>query len=282
MESRKRMTREQLYEDGISKLNQQEIAEAKLDAWYLFSHVTGLSRVDYMLHKSEPVTEEQEENFEKMIAKRESHYPLQYIIGKQEFMGLEFAVNENVLIPRQDTEVLVEEVLKVSEGKKVLDMCTGSGCIIISLASLSRLSGASAVDISDGALEVAKENSKRNQVEINFIKSNLFENVSDKYDIIVSNPPYIESRVVETLMPEVRLYEPMLALDGREDGLYFYRRIIYQAKEYLNPGGRIFFEIGYDQGYKVKELLTEAGFRDVSVIKDLAGLDRVVRGSLEE
>jgi len=164
----------------------------------------------------------------------------------------------------------------------VLDVCTGSGCIIISIAKLSKTTKAVGLDISPKALEVAISNKKENDVDVEFLESDLFENVTEKFDIIVSNPPYIETSVIETLMPEVKCHEPMLALDGMEDGLYFYRKIVKQSRQYLTESGRIYFEIGYNQGEDVKQMLIEEGFYHVKVMKDLAGLDRVVCGSLEE
>lgn len=196
-------------------------------------------------------------------------------------MGLPFKVNSNVLIPRQDTETLVEEALKVVKpGEKVLDLCTGSGCIIISI--LKNVPGAqgTAIDISKQALLVAKENAKRNGVSVDFEWSNLFEHVTGTFDVIVSNPPYIPSEEVLKLMPEVQFFEPVLALDGKEDGLYFYREIIASCREYLKPEGTVLFEIGYDQGSAVSGLLKDAGFLDVRVIQDLAQNDRVVTGHL--
>ena len=219
--------------------------------------------------------------YELAVKKRAEHIPLQYIVGETEFMGLKFKVNSNVLIPRQDTETLVEEALKkVKPGMKVLDMCTGSGCIIISI--LHNVEGVKgyAVDISKQAVNVAKENAKLNEVPVLFERSDLFEMVTEKFDVIVSNPPYIPTDVIPQLMPEVQVFEPVEALDGKEDGLYFYRKIVEQSRDYLNPGGYLMFEIGYDQGKDVSEMMTDAGFSDVCVKKDLAGNDRVVTGML--
>ena len=276
------MTLNELYEQGVRVLNEAGVEESDLDAWYLLSHLTGLTRVQFMLNKGQVTEQNVIDRFNECIGERAKRIPLQYIIGSQEFMGLPFTVNENVLIPRQDTEVLVEEVLKVSEGKSVLDICTGSGCIIVSIAKLSKVTKAVGIDISKGALEVAKANANKNQVDVQFIESDLFQNVTGKFDVIVSNPPYIESHVIPTLMPEVRCHEPMLALDGMEDGLYFYDKIIKESRHYLKENGSIYFERGYNLGEDVKQMLINAGFQNVVVIKDLAGLDRVVCGSLEE
>lgn len=214
-----------------------------------------------------------------MILKRGERIPLQHLTGVTEFMGLSFHVNEHVLSPRQDTECLVEEVLKVSEGKSVLDMCTGSGCIAISITKLGSPAAVTAVDISKEALQVARQNAEENEADIHFVESNLFEvfeKSEQKFDVIVSNPPYIESEVIETLMPEVRDHEPRIALDGEADGLFFYRKIIQNAGTYLSGGGRIFFEIGYNQKEAVEKLLCEQGFTEIECKKDLAGHDRVV------
>lgn len=252
------------------------IAEAKLDAWYLFEHAFGMTRVEYLLHATEEANESCCSRYEEMIRQRCTHRPLQHIIGTQEFMGLEFDVNEHVLIPRQDTECLVERVLQYAHNKDVLDVCTGSGCIIISLSHHTTLKSATALDVSQAALEVAKNNAVKLGVTIQFIESDLFTNVEHQYDVIVSNPPYIPTKVIEGLMEEVREYEPMLALDGKEDGLYFYRRIIQEAKQYLRPDGMLFFEIGHDQAEAVSALFSEYGYGNVMVEKDLAGLDRIV------
>ena len=272
------MTARELLCWGEDILLKAGIEDAKLDAWYLMEYSLPTDRVSFLLNGSKPVTATQKEEYEILIEKRASHIPVQYLTGMQDFMGFTFKVNEHVLIPRQDTEVLVEEVLKVSKGKKVLDMCTGSGCIVISLAKLGQLESATAVDISTEALKVARENAASLEAEISFVESDLFEKVEGLYDIIVSNPPYIESEEVDKLAPEVKDHEPRLALDGTEDGLYFYRKIIEEADKYLTENGAIFFEIGYNQGEAVSELLRAKGYQDIKVIKDLPELDRVVAG----
>ncbi len=272
------MTARELLSWGEERLSKAEIDDAKLDAWYLLEYSLPTDRVSFLMNGSKPVTEDKKEQYEVLIEKRASHIPLQHLTGVQDFMGFTFKVNENVLIPRQDTEVLVEEVLKVSKGKKVLDMCTGSGCIIISLAKLGGIESATAVDISAKALGVAKMNAEALEAEVTFVESNLFDKVEGRYDIIVSNPPYIESKEVDKLATEVREHEPRLALDGTEDGLWFYRKIIEEADAYLTENGAIFFEIGYNQGEAVSELLRARGYQDIKVIKDLPGLDRVVTG----
>lgn len=267
---------------GENILSKADILEAKTDAWLLLEMVCKMDRSFYYLHMEEDLPEEQLSEYEIALRKRAEHVPLQYIVGETEFMGLKFKVNSSVLIPRQDTETLVEEALKaVKPGMRVLDLCTGSGCIIVSI--LHNVSGVEgyATDISKLALNVAKENARQNEVSVIFERSDLFDHVTGTYDILVSNPPYIPTAEVVKLMPEVRAFEPMEALDGREDGLYFYRRIVAECKDYLNPEGRVFFEIGYDQGEAVSALLRENGFREVRIIKDLACNDRVVTGRLQ-
>jgi len=268
----------ELFEAGTSYLQEHQILGSKNDAWLLMEYVFGIRRIDYLVNPFEYADETKASQYISLIEKRGSRYPLQYITGHQEFMGLDFIVNEAVLIPRQDTEVLVETVLEyMKAGDKVLDMCTGSGCIIISLAAGKQAGRAVGADISDEALQIAKANARHNHVgDIEFVQSDLFENIDGLYDIIISNPPYIPSAGIERLMPEVKLYEPSLALDGAPDGLLFYKRIIKGAKTFLKPGGCLFFEIGWDQAGGISAMLRENDFSEVIVKKDLAGLDRVV------
>lgn len=275
------MTYKETIDLGIRILKLAGIEEAENDAWLLLSKECKMDRTAYYMHMKDEILPEQLNEYKGLIKKRAERVPLQYITGEQEFMGLTFHVNSNVLIPRQDTETLVEEAIKLVEpGMSILDMCTGSGCIIISI--LKKCSGIQGTgsDISKQALNVAKENAKLNNVAVDFERSDMFENLSDKYDMIVSNPPYIRSDVVPTLMPEVCEFEPLDALDGHEDGLYFYRKIIKECKSFLKEDGKILFEIGNDQGQAVSDMLTYAGFRNVRVIKDLAHNDRVVVGML--
>ena len=279
------MTLKELYNTGTKILTDASIQESSLDAWYLLEHVTGISRTRYFVDSQEPVKSELEDTYLQLIQKRAEHIPLQHLTGVQEFMGLEFQVNEHVLIPRQDTEILVETVLEqldmLPDTLDLLDMCTGSGCILLSVlyygCKKKQISG-SGVDISEEALKVAKENAARLKISADFTQSDLFSNISGKYSIIVSNPPYIRSSVIETLQEEVKDHDPLLALDGMEDGLHFYRRIITECQSHLQDNGYLLFEIGHDQGRDVSDLMKAAGFRDVTVKKDLAGLDRVVFG----
>lgn len=270
------LTYEELLKIGENELLMSDISDANIDAWYLLEYVTGMSRAAFFLKRSENISQKEENEYREVINKRKKHIPLQHITGTQEFMGFDFFVNENVLVPRQDTECLVENVLPYAYGKKILDMCTGSGCIIISLKKLEETAECTGVDISEKALEIALKNARSNEADVSFIKSDMFKNIIEKYDIIVSNPPYIRPDVIKTLEPEVREHDPMLALDGGEDGLMFYRILAEEGKKHLARPGRIFMEIGYDQGKAVKEIFENEGFKEVVVKKDLCENDRVV------
>lgn len=272
-----------LLADGAKMLTQAGIDEAELDAGYILEYITGLNSAQYFIHSEDIIEKNKAEEFFRLIERRSKRIPLSYVIGTRDFFGLTFKVDENVLIPEQETELLVEEVIKHSEGKSVLDMCTGSGCIAISIALFGKPSKVAASDISEKALEVARENAKSLKAgEISFIQGDMFENVTDKFDIIVSNPPYIETGEIDELMPEVRDYIPRLALDGDIDGLKFYRIISKEAVKKLNKNGRIFYEIGYNQSRAVASILFENGFTDITVIKDYSGLDRIVMAKLGE
>lgn len=279
------MTYRECYEQGCRTLQAAGIEEAALDARLLLEAVCGTDRNDLLVHGEQPVAPEAEEKYLNWIRQRAEHIPLQQLTGEQGFMGLTFSVNEHVLIPRQDTEILVEEVLKeLHDGMRVLDMCTGSGCILLSLLHYSNDCEGLGVDLSAEALKVAGRNvlkvlTPEKAEHAHFLQSDLFEKVEGKFEIIVSNPPYIASAEEEKLMPEVRDHEPRMALDGTEDGLYFYRRIIEEAGKHLVSSGMLFFEIGYDQGQAVSELMRTEGYCDVQVVQDYAGLDRVVFGT---
>ena len=344
---------------GKKILKNAGIAEADLDAWYLFGQIFGISRAQYFLCARENIAgstaqkmaaQEQAGNslesknaldcvelwlkeklsaYENTLEKRAARIPLQQILGQQEFMGLTFFVNEHVLIPRQDTETLVELVLQEQKDKdiSILDMCTGSGCIAVSLKKLGGYACVEGADISEEALKVAKRNSEEilenndvnndavgsrteqiqnctnltnnqnkqdnseermvsevctvSQTGVTFRRSDMFSAFpeTERFNVIVSNPPYIPSAVIEELEPEVRDHEPRGALDGTADGLYFYRILAEECAKHLTPGGHVYFEIGYDQGAAVKELLNIHGFKDTRVIQDLTGKDRVVCGA---
>lgn len=264
---------------GEEYLESHQVADAALDAWYLLEFSTKMDRARYFLNQQEELPDREWEAYERLLKKRGEHIPLQHLTGVQQFMGLDFEVNDQVLIPRQDTEILVEETLKRLRPKdRVLDMCTGSGCIIISLKKMKEEIKAVAADISEEALKVAARNAKKLQVQVTFCESDLFSRIEGTFDCIVSNPPYIPQKEMEELMPEVRDYEPRKALDGKETGLYFYERITEEIAGYLNPGGWLLFEIGYDQGEAVSRLMELAGFEEIEIVNDLAGLNRVVLG----
>ncbi|MCD7745576.1 MAG: peptide chain release factor N(5)-glutamine methyltransferase [Lachnospiraceae bacterium] len=341
------------------------IEDAAVDVWYLMEFVTGVSRASYLADRERGLSEEQRDAYAALVNRRGAHIPLQHLTGEQEFMGLPFLVNAHVLIPRQDTETLVELALSVLEREiparrtgagllcndsshpscgrsqipdgcvgggigigsaaeqqekklqsyRVLDLCTGSGCIAISLEKQwearrvggnlpdgrnsesvgtgmgGRLAGGEsasclelyASDLSEEALAVARENARRLDAGVHLIQSDLFAQISvpgaeGVFDMIVSNPPYIRTSVIEELSEEVRLHEPRMALDGGADGLDFYRKIICESRDHLRPDGWLLMEIGYDQGEAVSDLMRENGFTEVCVRKDLPGNDRVVSG----
>ena len=302
------------YIKGRDRLRQAEVPEADLDAWYLLEYVTKVSRASYYMEPDREMTALQCAQYEACLLRREQRVPLQHITGEQEFMGLAFRVDENVLIPRQDTEILVEQALGfIKSGKvpaaensrtRILDMCTGSGCILLSVMhwaesyrqkTLCRaedtardgekqdiiiIEGTGA-DISPQALAVAEKNARRLGVSAGFIQSDLFDAVHGRYGMILSNPPYIRTDEIKDLQEEVRLHDPVIALDGKEDGLYYYRRIVRESRSCLEEGGMLLFEIGCDQAEAVSGLMSAAGFREITVKKDLAGLDRVVSGVLK-
>ena len=274
-----RHTLEEALKNAKLYLKQLNIVDNEVDAWQLMSYSFNISRSQYYMNLDKELTKEEYSAYMDLIRLRGEHIPLQYITGEQDFMGLTFMVTRDVLIPRFDTEILVEEILKVSKGKDILDICTGSGCIILSLSKLGNIKSGVGVDISEKALAIAKKNGENLEAPVTFIKSDIFSNVSGKYDIIVSNPPYIPTKDIADLMDEVRIHEPFIALDGLEDGLYFYRKIIDDLPKFLKPNGEVYFEIGHDQGEKVSELLRAKKFTDIKVIKDLAKLDRVVKAT---
>lgn len=281
-----KLTYEELYGWGTEQLASADVPDAGTDARLLLEWCCGTDRNTLLVHGSREVSAEEYGKYHQAVGQRKQRVPLQYITGEQEFMGLTFEVNRNVLVPRQDTEILVEEVMRnLHDGMRILDMCTGSGCILLSLLHYSNDCTGVGVDISGEALQTAKRNAgniigNHSDPEVVFVQGDLFQGLGegDKFDIIVSNPPYIRTSVIDTLMPEVREYEPVLALDGREDGLFFYRQIIAQAGDYLCGGGMLFMEIGYDQGEDVTRLMEAEGYTQVEVFRDYAGNDRVVQG----
>lgn len=279
-----------LLKEGTKVLEEAGISESALDAWILLEFVTGVSRAHYYANQEEVLGEEQVQQYRELIAGRADRIPLQHLTHQAFFMGYEFYVDGRVLIPRQDTETLVEEALSLLSGKDapvIMDMCTGSGCILLSL--LKELPGSTGIgiDASDDALTVAQMNRKALGLEerARFLQSDLFgifdKNGGDliqEYDMLISNPPYIRREVIGELMEEVQFHDPMMALDGGEDGLMFYRKITEEGWRFLKEGAWLLYEIGYDQGEEVSCMMREAGYENVAVVKDLAGLDRVVKG----
>ena len=273
------MKYKEAYELGCLRLKAADISDYKTDARLLLEYVCGTTYGDLFTKGDSEVDAECEARYGELLVKRGNHIPLQHLTGRQDFMGLEFLVNENVLVPRADTETLVEEVLKdLHDGMRVLDMCTGSGCILLSLLKFSNDCEGVGVDISEKALEVARKNSEALHIDATFIQSDLFENVEGKFDILVSNPPYIRTCEIEELMPEVRDHDPFIALNGHETGVFFYEKIVSKAHEFLNRGGLLAFEIGCDQGKEVSDIMIRGGFKNVEVINDLCGNPRVVKG----
>lgn len=272
----------ELYRRGTLSLAVAGVPDAELDARLLLESVCGTDRNYFYAHGEEAVSEAQAAAYSALLLEREKRIPLQQILKETVFMGLKILVDENVLIPRQDTECLVEAALRcMKDGERVLDLCTGSGCILLAMMHYGKEIDGYGTDLSEAALSVASENARALGISATWIKSDLFATLAgEKYDIIVSNPPYIPTDVIPTLQEEVRDHEPISALDGGKDGLDFYRIIVKDAPLYLNAGGRLLVEIGFDQGSAVEALLKIAGFQDVRVIRDDAGCDRVVLGHL--
>lgn len=263
----------------IEKLKENNIDEYRLKTKLLICKAINKKKEYLIIHDKEELQNDKILEIKNNVERIIEGYPIQYITGYQEFAGLDFLVNENVLIPQPDTEILVEETINISkimEQPKILDLCTGSGAVAISLKNRENIAVITASDISRNALDIAKENAKKHNVEINFIESDLFENIKNKFNIIVSNPPYIKTEVINSLSKEVQ-NEPHLALDGGQDGLEFYRKIINEAYKYLENEGYLLLEIGYDQKNNVIELVEENGnYTQIYSKKDLAGNDRIV------
>lgn len=271
---------------AAKRLHEAGIEEAALDARLLLEEVCGTDRNTLLAHPDRMLSEEERTSFEKMVSAREKRIPLQQITGYCDFMGIRFYVNPDVLIPRQDTENLVEEAMRyLHDGMRILDVCTGSGCILLSLLRYSNGCKGIGIDLSDEALSVARKNAEALELsgQASFFQGDLFAALvsagrEEKFELLVSNPPYIRSDVIETLMPEVKDHEPRMALDGDADGLSFYRRICREALPYLCGGARIVFEIGYDQAADVMRIMEDAGYCGIETIKDYAGNDRIVTG----
>lgn len=254
--------------------------EAAQTARLLLCHLLNFNFTDYVLAREDLLSPLDAARYEELLTRRASGVPLQYLTREQNFCGLSLYVDERVLIPRQDTECLVEEVLRDGAGGDLLDLCTGSGCIPLALLKHGNFSCALGADISVEALAVAEINRVRTGLALSLRQSDLFSEIPERFDVITANPPYIESAEIETLSVEVRNHEPRLALDGAADGLAFYRRLAAESGAHLKPGGRLYLEIGMSQGAAVASLLKAAAFSDIQIIRDLAGRDRIVKGSM--
>ncbi len=269
------------YEFGINELEKAGIVEAKLDARLLLERICGTDHSDLFAHPDKELTDKELSEYERFVSRRAGREPVAYILGQWEFMGLSFDVSGDVLIPEQDSEFLVEEALRHCEdGMNILDLCTGSGCIALSILNFTNDTRATCTDISDKALLIAEKNAEKLGLSerASFLETDLFPQEVQKFDLIVSNPPYIASDVIETLAPEVKNYEPRLALDGDEDGLGFYKRIVVKAPSYLYSSGYLIMEIGFDQAEAVRKLLEENGsYHEIEVVKDFSGNDRVIK-----
>ena len=281
-------TIEQLLQIGVKRLKENQIESALLDTQILLSRLLGVDRLYLHIHSNDDVQTEIETNFLEQVEKRSRHMPIAYITKQKEFMALFFYVDERVLIPRNDTEILVENAIEIIERSRknkieILDLCCGSGCIGISLAHEYPHAHVTLADISSEALEVAKINIEQCDLSqrINLVRSDLFENIPPKkFDMITANPPYITTEELIGLEKNILDYEPLLALSGGNAGLDFYKQILKKASDYLRSKGYLIFEIGYLQGNEVKELMLKHGFSDVQIIRDYAQNDRVVLGHL--
>lgn len=273
---------------GQNFLREKSISSSYIDCQLFMMNICSFNKVQLFTNNDYELSVDQKDTFLSMVYMRANHKPVQYILNKCEFMSLDFYVDENVLIPRPDTEILVEksiDVINKNNCIEVLDLCTGSGCIAISLAHYCKNVNVNAIDVSCESLKVAKKNSSLNNVNINFILSDVFENaqsLTNKIDLIVSNPPYVRRDVIGELDDNVKKYEPLLALDGGFDGLNFYRKICKESKKlYYNKKGFLLFEIGHDQGAEVSKILKDNNYKNIEIIKDLAGYDRVVYSEYE-
>ena len=264
---------------AVNLLKTAKIENPRLEAEILTAHFLKKDRLYLITHDNEEISEKDAEAFKRLAKRRAGDEPMAYILGYKEFYGRNFIVNKDVLIPRPETEMLVE-LIKVEDNAKILDLCAGSGCIGLTLALECKNTKVTLSDISPKAVEIIKKNAENLGVEVNMVESDLFSGIEGKFDIIVSNPPYIRSETIETLETAVKDYEPRLALDGGEDGLKFYKKIIPCSKKYLSENGRIFFEMGFDEGEQVAKILKENNFIDVRIYKDLANLDRVISAKL--
>lgn len=276
------MTYSEILSFGKDYLESSHITDSESDAWLLFSYCVNMNRTQYIMKMKDEAPECIKQAYEVLLSKRSKGIPVQYLLGIQNFYGYDFFVNENVLIPRADTEILVNEALNLAkENSKVLDLCTGSGCIAVSVKLERSDLKVSASDISEGALSIAKLNADYNNADITFYQGDLFDAINEKFDVIISNPPYIETEEIEKLENHVKDFEPRNALDGGISGLDFYERIFKEATDYLSEHGVVAVEIGYNQAEAVSDIAGRNGFVNIRVIKDLSGLDRVVTAVLK-
>lgn len=283
-------TYRELYEEGRRILEQAGLPDAALDARFLLEEVCGTNLQTLLVFPEKKVTGEEVNQYRAFIQRRKDREPTAMILGEWDFMGLTFRLNKSTLIPEQDTEVLVETALEELKRRgpgeaplRILDLCTGSGCILLSLLHELRNAGGLGTDLSEEALEAARENAVRLglQERAAFRQGDLWEPVGDeRFDLIVSNPPYVPTEVIPTLEPEVRCGEPYAALDGGEDGLVFYRRIMREAAGHLKPSGIIIVESGFDEAPQIAALMQDQKLRGIRTVKDYGGLDRVVLGAL--
>ena len=283
-------TYRELYEEGRRILEQAGLPDAALDARFLLEEVCGTNLQTLLVFPEKKVTEEEVNQYRAFVQRRKDREPTAMILGEWDFMGLTFRLNKSTLIPEQDTEVLVETALEELKRRgpgeaplRILDLCTGSGCILLSLLHELRNAGGLGTDLSGEALEAARENAVRLglQERAAFRQGDLWEPVGDeRFDLIVSNPPYVPTDVIPTLEPEVRCGEPYAALDGGEDGLVFYRRILKEAAGHLKPSGIIIVESGFDEAAQISALMQDQKLRGIRTVKDYGGLDRVVLGAL--
>ncbi len=261
---------------------EKELENPRLSAERILSQVLDYSRFDLYVHFEENVSEKHRAEIKQFVLRRGKGEPLQYVLGETEFYGYRIFVTQDVLIPRPETEYLVEKIIKENRSlDSILELGTGSGCIAISLKNNFPKSAITAVDISDKALEIARKNAKENNIEINFQISDIFDSISEKFDLIVSNPPYIPIHEYIELPSEIINYEPKLALQAEDNGLYFYKEIISNAKSYLNPNGKLYLEIGYNQGDSIKEIAKSNGFSEIEIVKDLNGFERILKAILK-
>ena len=261
-----------------TQLKKNEITSPKQNAENIISHVLQINRLDIYLHLEKELSKAQYISILEITARRKKHEPLQYILGETEFYGYKLKVSNNVLIPRPETELLVEKIIHEEKNiNSILDIGTGSGAIAIALAKNMNKIRIDAVDLLEPVLKIAQQNANLNNVEINFFQSDIYENITDKFDLIISNPPYISQEEYELLPEEIKDHEPKSALQAENNGLYFYKKILQNAKEHLTESGKIYFEIGYGQAEEITEIAKKNGFSNIQVYKDLNGFDRIMK-----